>query len=217
MVVYLANLVGAQLPLLEAKMRLPKLVSMQVFSGNVLHHMMWAERRLLDDMHKGHKALVHKLQQLVRPTKDNARPHALSAEQQQQQQHALLTSFDKFYDWTMEKSSQTSSFSRKLSMMIGSNSNMQQQDQAPGSDSSFHPGHSSIAGYLAKVAPPSHTNIDGYLRKLPNPRQLRALTLVSSSTHAIPVTASSTGQCDALECIVRSCCRAEWSLSRLST
>lgn len=43
MVVYLANLVGAQLPLLEAKMRLPKLVSMQVFSGNVLHHMMWAE------------------------------------------------------------------------------------------------------------------------------------------------------------------------------
>lgn len=168
MVVYLADLVGAQLPLMEAKLRLPKLVSMQVFSGNVVRHMMWAERGLLDDMHKGHKALVRKLQQLVLPTKDNARPCALSAEQQ----HSLMTSFDKF--WAMEESSKTmllNSFSRKLSMMMGSNSNMQQQDQAPGSDSSFHPGHSSIAGYLAKVAPPSHTNIDYYLRKLPNPRQ----------------------------------------------
>lgn len=164
-VVYLADHVGAHLPILEAKLKLlaPKLVSIQAFSGNVVRHMMWAERRLLDDMHNGHKALVRKLQQLVLPTKDSSRPYELWTEQQQ------LTSFDKF--WTMEKNSKPmllNSFSRKLSMKIGSNSNMQQQDQAPGSDSSFHPGHSSIAGYLAKVAPPSHTNIDGYL---PNPRQ----------------------------------------------
>jgi hypothetical protein len=126
--------------------------------------MMWAEQRLLDDMHEGHKALVQKLQQLVLPTNDNTK-------QTRQQQQSLLTSFSNF--WTMDSSSKPmllNSFSRKLSMMLGSNSNLQQhQDQAPGSDSSFHPGHSSIAGYWAKVAPPSHTNTDGYQAKVAPP------------------------------------------------
>lgn len=163
-VVCWADLLSAQLSSLTPNWQLPQLVHVRAFSGNAIQHMMWAEQRLLDDMHEGHKALMQKLQQLVLPSSDNTK-------QPRQQQHSLLTSFSNF--WTVDSSSKPmllNSFSRKLSMMLGSTSNLQQhQDQAPGSDSSFHPGHSSIAGHWAKTAPPSHTNIDGYQARITPP------------------------------------------------
>lgn len=165
LMVHLARFVNLNLPaILKPAHSTPSTILQR---QQVVLHLFKAEQDIISDIKSMPSLAWKKVQQLM-PHKTFltavtavAAASAGPAQQHDETQSVMLTR------WNLL----SNSFTRKLLMVRGNDLdyNMAHKAMQPSSDSSsssFHPGHSSTAGYLSKVAAPGHTNIDGYLRQV---------------------------------------------------
>lgn len=135
LVVYLAKFVNQRLPMLPAAWQPAN--SAQTRSQQIARGMLWAQHNMLQRIQDSKLKAWEQLKSYAEPVK--AVISRQTQQQQQQQPQSLLQT-----RWAL----MNNSFSRKLSMMLGKDTLLHQAHD----NESFHPRHSSIGGYLQKVA-----------------------------------------------------------------
>jgi hypothetical protein len=138
LVVYLSKFVNQRLPMLPAAWQPAN--NAQTRSQQIAHGMLWAQHDMLQGIQDSKLKVWEKLQSYAEPVK------AVIGRQVQQQQQAQPQSLLQTR-WAL----MNNSFSRKLSMMLGKDTLVSLVHPEAHDSQSFHPRHSSIAGYLHKV------------------------------------------------------------------